>query len=130
MTRDEQEWELAGLTNENGELERPFSTAPLLITSQIRLDEAEEGIIYGAHNHYGGYRAQRVPVGGNLLKRFVRLDGQPPAEFLNYAASWGVLGLCEHGIPGSHSQLNFRIKGQPAPNAQRCRVRRRGDGFY
>ena len=49
-------------------------------------------------------KPRRVSPGTGMLNRFVRLgDAEPPA-ILRYARRWGVLQICEHGLPASHRQ--------------------------
>lgn len=38
----------------------------------------------------------------DLLGRFARLAGQPESEYLAFARRYGLLKLCEHGLPSQH----------------------------
>jgi len=42
-----------------------------------------------------------------MLQRFTALHGSEDAEILKFAKDWGVLGLCEHNLPASHSSIIF-----------------------
>src|SRR5579872_3295266 len=46
--------------------------------------------------------ARRGP-GPGLLERFVALADAPADEIVRYARQWGVLAICEHGVPACHS---------------------------
>jgi hypothetical protein len=45
-----------------------------------------------------------TPPGSGMLSRFVELCTASDDEILSYAKKWGVLGLCEHGLPASHNK--------------------------
>jgi hypothetical protein len=46
---------------------------------------------------------KRTP-GPGLLEQFVALGDAPGEDFLRYALHWGVLVICRHGLPASHSE--------------------------
>jgi len=47
--------------------------------------------------------AKRAP-GPGLLEQFVALSDAPAEDILRYARHWGVLVICHHGLPASHSE--------------------------
>ena len=47
--------------------------------------------------------AGRIRPGPGLLEEFVRLEGQPCQSFYKYARRRGVLGICKHDLPSTHS---------------------------
>jgi len=47
--------------------------------------------------------AKRTP-GPGVLEQFVALSDAPDADILRYARHWGVLVICHHGLPASHSE--------------------------
>jgi hypothetical protein len=47
--------------------------------------------------------AKRTP-GPGLLEQFVALGDAPDDDILRYARHWGVLVICPHGLPASHSE--------------------------
>ena len=47
--------------------------------------------------------AKRTP-GPGLLEQFVALSDAPDEDILRYARQWGVLVICHHGLPASHSE--------------------------
>jgi DNA-directed RNA polymerase subunit RPC12/RpoP len=44
-----------------------------------------------------------VDAPADLLLRFVRLADASPQHICDFAARWGVLGICKHGVPSSHN---------------------------
>ena len=50
------------------------------------------------------WKARRVPHGANLLREFAGLEDAPDERILRFARKWGVLGICRHGLPSSHSR--------------------------
>src|SRR3984893_6199071 len=47
--------------------------------------------------------AKRTP-GPGLLEQFVALSDASDEDILRYARHWGVLVICHHGLPASHSE--------------------------
>jgi hypothetical protein len=47
--------------------------------------------------------AKRTP-GPGVLEQFVALSDAPDEDILRYARHWGVLLICHHGLPASHSE--------------------------
>ncbi len=52
-------------------------------------------------NPEGGHTTKTV--GKNLVATFADLASAEPEKILAFAREWGVLGLCEHGLPASHN---------------------------
>jgi hypothetical protein len=87
------EWELAGMTDGQGRLDRPVAYTELWVPDTVRLVE-----------HAGGEWLEwqwpatalprRAPSGQELLTRFVALAAAPAERIRQFAARWGVLGLC------------------------------------
>src|SRR5688500_5717260 len=42
-----------------------------------------------------------------ILEDFLRLDGEPDKRLLRFARRWGILGLCEHGLPAIHNPPSY-----------------------
>lgn len=61
-------------------------------------------------------RPARIRPGAGMLEEFVRLWDRDDDAVASYAATWGLLGLCEHGRGARHGEL----PGEP-DTAQRCR---------
>lgn len=57
-------------------------------------------------SEFPGFRyayTKRSP-GPGLLEQFVSLGDAADEDILRYARHWGVLVICEHGLPASHSE--------------------------
>ncbi len=52
----------------------------------------------------------------NLIRKFADLANSSPKEVLEFAKTFGVLGLCNHQLPASHSKIS--ILGNPRSNCQ------------
>ncbi len=91
------------LFDENGNIEKRFlpldhivvPTTILLSDDEARLEVEDEE----AYWHEVGEERQVFP---NVLYQFIRLSEQSPARILQFARRWGLLGLCEHGLPATH----------------------------
>lgn len=47
--------------------------------------------------------ARRVSVPSDLLERFVSLADAAAGQIAAFAGRWGILGICEHGLPRTHN---------------------------
>jgi hypothetical protein len=56
---------------------------------------------------WGGIRLREQKTGTGMLSRFVELHRATDTEIFEYACKWGVLGICEHGLPSSHRSMPF-----------------------
>ena len=106
-------WELAGFCRETGQLERLLPIGELRVPNHVELEE--EGLCWGMDARQPITRRPGPPI----LRDFVRLaDGDGP-QIRAYARRWGILGICEHGLPFCHAGNEG---GMP-----RCRPLRRED---
>ena len=69
------------------------------VPERIGLDPSGENLVWAWD---GAPSRWRRPSAG-MLEAFVLLRDAPPARVLGYARTWGVLGICEHGLPSSHN---------------------------
>lgn len=79
-------------TRKSGD-ERPISTGAIVLPDTVR--------------QVGGYLVWRegrrqVRPGVGLIVEFRRLHTASADEILDFARRWGVLGICDHGLPTSH----------------------------
>jgi DNA-directed RNA polymerase subunit RPC12/RpoP len=81
------DWELANLTNENGDLGRPVPSGHVRIPDEIRLDPASEFLTYDP----GGFELR--PFTPMALNGFLALNQKPIRAVERYAREWGVLQL-------------------------------------
>jgi hypothetical protein len=92
MTRIEAE--LGGITSD-----RPMQAG----VSYVPVDmELHDGAI-----HWNLDRVKEVRPGAGLLVDFVQLSDWEEKRILEYARKWGVLGICCHHLPCSHSNYPF-----------------------
>jgi len=100
----------AGLFDRRGLLERPFDLGRLLVPTRVNVEG--DRLVWAvpvAHDEFGidytdfsGYK-QVTPQAG-LLTQFVQLADAPAEQIAQYARRWGMLGLCEHGVPAGHGR--------------------------
>lgn len=60
-------------------------------------------LIYRVEDNKGLIRPDQKTMRQEVLAGFLRLAEATDEEILEYASKWGVLGLCEHGLPMAHS---------------------------
>jgi hypothetical protein len=88
------DWELADL-----------QTTPILGGVRLlRLPQVElrdDRLVWGYF--LDGTEPQEVDAPRDLLLRFVRLADASSEDICGFASRWGVLGICEHGLPSSHN---------------------------
>jgi hypothetical protein len=54
----------------------------------------------------------------DLLDRFITLADADKRQILSYARKWGVLHICEHGLPASHNPQHFGLS--PEQTIEQC----------
>jgi hypothetical protein len=100
-----------------GNLERRYATDVLLVPPSVTLEgdrvvwrlrrvrgvERAMRTLSRADAARGQWNARRVVPGADMLRRFVGLADAPPTKVVAFARTWGPLGICEHGLPSSHS---------------------------
>src|SRR5262245_45732508 len=68
-------------------------------------------------------RNRRMRPSDGMLERFIELaDGSPP-DILRYTRHYGVLMICEHGLPSSHRPtrlFNDDIGCRPQGYSRKC----------
>jgi hypothetical protein len=102
--------QLAGIQND-----RPMQSGICYVPEKIELDSGN--ILY-----LGG-TLKEVRPGVGMLARFVDLHHQRDEEILKYAKKWGVLGICKHSLPCSHTQFAYSILAPRHKNAEWCMPR-------
>src|SRR5215469_10148972 len=53
---------------------------------------------------------KEVRPGPGMLRDFVALGDASNEKIFQYASRWGVLGICKHNIPASHSDHPFGVQ--------------------
>src|SRR5438552_701854 len=54
--------------------------------------------------HWGAGGARYKHVSSRMLDDFIDLHDADDSSILRFARKWGVIGVCRHGLPGSHNQ--------------------------
>jgi hypothetical protein len=58
-----------------------------------------------------------VEPSNRILSDFIHLADGPPERILAYAKKWGVMGICEHGLPASHNPLPLPVPSIFSPDS-------------
>jgi len=100
-----QEDDLEGylVDEETGNLERPLDLTGWYIPEDITLQG--KNLVWNLFNPNSvpGHEAKRVWSKPSLLTNFIRLHKAKDSTILHFARKWGVLCLCEHGLPAWHA---------------------------
>jgi hypothetical protein len=100
------DWELAGILTESGEVDRSSAFKHLRVPKTVSVDG--DRLRWGSEQGFAV--SKTLPPGPRLLLGFLRLADADPREVLAYSQQWGVLGICEHGLPATH---NYRTSSDP-----------------
>ncbi len=93
------EWDLAGLTDVSGNLGRPLQSNVLAVPARVEL-ERDRLLWSWGHGDKGPTETRATP---ELLTEFAALPDASDERILRFARRWGVLSICEHGLPASHN---------------------------
>jgi hypothetical protein len=99
----ESDWELAGLIDSEGRLTRPLQTERWRVPAVVELDGTDLRWDYRDGRHPGHRIGKMISPHPKLLEAFTALVGAEPETIRDYARKWGVLLICDHGVPGGHS---------------------------
>ncbi|MFC2122745.1 hypothetical protein ACFLRP_03575 [Bacteroidota bacterium] len=88
---------------ETGNLERSVDSTGWHIPEDITLQG--KNLVWNLFNpnSVSGREAKKVWLKPSLLTNFIRLRNAKGSTILNFARKWGVLCLCEHGLPAWHA---------------------------
>lgn len=94
---------------------QPVGTPPHQLIDKARnqlinnaVVEVPENIVLASHQLHWDLTSKRSRAAGTgMLERFVELYRASDEEILEYAKDWGVLEICNHGYPKSHSRARF-----------------------
>jgi hypothetical protein len=87
--------DLSAILTEEGELGRPVDAT--LWTRQLGVEIRDDRL------YYDPSRGAEVGPSRAMFPAFIRLAGAPAAQIADFARSYGVLRICEHGLPCSHN---------------------------
>lgn len=66
--------------------------------------EVKDGdLIYWSPFPPDGKSGRFIHSGPGLLDQFLKLADATPEKIRDYARRWGVLQICQHGLPASHN---------------------------
>lgn len=102
-------WQEAGMETKDAELARIFTADSWIAPNDVELEGKK--LLWRAT----AGEEKRVHPGRELIEDFIRLHDSSPAQIVKYAKRWGVLGLCSHGLPASHSFPSFVSKVEDLP---------------
>ena len=95
-------WQEAGLETVGPvELDRLFTADTWRVPNSVELKG--EALLWDVTKN----QTIKVHPGRSMLDDFIRLHNAQPDQILKYAMRWGVLGICKHGLPASHSYPSF-----------------------
>jgi hypothetical protein len=99
----------AGLKRESTyTFDRTFRAHEIHVPEQIELVRSGDCLTLEVVELWEG--RWRTPARG-LLPAFARMANAQPEEILDFTSRWGLLGLCEHGVPSSHNPPPLRGGG-------------------
>ena len=131
---DEREnWEEAGVTNEDqATLDRPVDMGRYYIPNPIELDRDRQRILWRLTLPVRLPPYREVTVGRDMLDAFVELYKTSPDRIWDYARKWGMLLICEHGLPCTHNpypSLSILSQSTATPVTW-CKPREDPDGAW
>jgi hypothetical protein len=96
INEEQKKWDLAGLSPGG-----PIQSGKIAVPGLIELQD--ERLVYKYLQGDSGWK--HVETSSKLLTEFIGLADGPPERICNFARIWGVLGICEHGLPANHNPL-------------------------
>jgi hypothetical protein len=99
-------WDQAALTrSESGSLDLPFPGNSWERCRDVWLDGDR---LFWSVELGNPETVPKQKQGTGLLDGFVRLADASPEKILAYARKWGILEICEHGLPSTHASMTHR----------------------
>jgi hypothetical protein len=87
---------------ETGSLERPVDLTGWYVPKDVTLQGKNlVWHLFGSHM-VAGTKAKKVWANSSLLLSFAGLHKKKDSQILQFSRKWGVLCLCEHGVPAWH----------------------------
>jgi len=114
---------LSGIVQElTGNVDRPVAFTHLRAPRDVRLVGVK--LRWGSAEDWA--QSKTIPPGYALLTEFLKLSDASDAAIENYAQTWGVLDICEHGVPATHNARRTAVD----PPGSACGPRRDGESFW
>ena len=85
----------------SGLVDRPLRSGMLRIPREVWIEK--DRLLYRLSDENRQTKQQEKRPAPALLQEFIELDEKEPEAFRNYAARWGVFGLCKHSLPHMHN---------------------------
>jgi hypothetical protein len=104
---DEIQWQLAGLSGDGEGLTRPVTTSDWRVPARVDLDGNRLRWIYVDGPRIG----KMIRARPRLVDAFVNLADKDPEDIRDFARTWGMLMICEHGTPAGHSFPRVPLAG-------------------
>lgn len=102
-------WDLAGITDIHGSVDRPADIEVVRVPTEIDLD-GDRLVWTWSQDAY-----RTVRPDDRMLTQFVKLDDASDEQILRYARRWGVLEICRHNVPRTHKPLGPSLTDAPDP---------------
>jgi hypothetical protein len=87
--------QLSEVLTKNGDIDRPVDATSWGVPKRIELREDR---IY-----WDIYPGKQIGPSAGMFEAFYKLGDAPPQSILGFARKYGVLQICEHGLPCSHN---------------------------
>jgi hypothetical protein len=98
---------LMALADENGDIERALPGDLWVVPGFIEI--TGDCLIY----HDWERQGREIRPGRGMLVDFLKLHAATDKDILDYARKWGVLHICKHGLPHTHS-LSYETDSTPS----------------
>jgi len=96
-------WRRADLLSESGTLDRPFQMRQFPVPKIVEL--SGDRLVWTSYLPGRGFVYRKAEKSPDLLLRFIKLADASPLKIRDFARRWGVLAICEHGLPVGHSKI-------------------------
>lgn len=122
--------QLSSLLTEDGDIDRRVDVLRWGLPHNLEL--RKDRLYWEEHPFDSGVLFTRPAAG--MLERFLKLADAPDRRILDFAAKYGVLGICRHGLPAGHNSPLDRtcVHTVPAGRRKGCYVptrREKGKSF-
>lgn len=102
--RESLQWQLGGVYGQFG-FDRPLRANRIMVPSRIEIRGDRLEWFFDSSYDPDGLPYKTVRPGSGLLQGFIELADGAHQKILTYARRWGVLEICEHGRPATHTDF-------------------------
>lgn len=100
-------YELSGWFDEDGDSDRPYQGRQF--RAPVVLGNEGDELVWRWEDKVKSTPLRREAQGFGLLVEFMNLADAPVETVLAFARKWGVLEICKHGLPSTHSPRHADI---------------------